>query len=592
MTTDGGAAFRDIPDWQNSLAAENFRLLPSYRGAETLYFLLPRAVRLAQRADQSPDFALEFVSDINNPSPADSFYASLNLGLTREGEMQAASQFLRDGRPRASLIPATLATETYWCFEGKGIHESGLFAWEEGERARIYSRIPTDLGNLIYGALANSTSLPVVRAAIGCSVAAFLPRIESTVSFDPAGLIAALTALNPGHGSIPFQGVVDFFTNPPAGLITVAGDDRGDLGRSRGLTLAGHVRQYLGQWAPTSRISDGPHIALRSPSDTTLPTRMVWDLRTPLLALVPLLLDFDPFTPIVRQGGRDKVTSYTRVPPLPGDLLSERVVLCANLPPNILTHDAVDVTLRIAANLSRSGDTPSQTFDLYPPPGRPTVAELKFKRSTPKTYTSRIRAISDKGILTSEWVGGSGDYLYIGAENLPGFCVTLRASASLLSQARISAIIPNVPQTQDLVASLTEAVPDATFLLPAVNETARLIVTAQNPADAAQTVKLDLPCRSVALDLMSFPQYGPQTVHVTATFAEGVDSAEFEFLPEGSTDDPIVLRLTRQSPTGQWTYNATQLFHNRYRYRRLFDKGPAEPEWSDYRSPAETLKNS
>jgi hypothetical protein len=582
-----------IPDWQNSFGAEEFTLLPDHDD-KSLYYLLPRIVTLAERADRAPDFTLEFVSDNNTNDPRDLLYTNINMCLTTEGGMARAYQFLTKSKPKAGLMPATLTTEARWYFEIKGVRHSDLFAWDEVGRARIYRRISAELGNLIYGALAN-VSLSIARAAIGAEIAAFLPQIQSTVSFDPAALLKSLGDLNPGGASVPFRPVVEFFGHAHPGLLEFSGADSGGEGRSRALALAGHVSHFLGASAGCPRISDGPHIALHDASDPKLPKRMVWDLRTPLMAVIPLLFDFDPFTPIVKRGegdkisGRDKVTKFTRVPPLPDEFLTQRVAVAANLPENILTHVAIELNLQVAAGLSRTGSPQNEVITLYPPGNVTANVALKFKKSTPKSYKAQLHAISADQVLDLPWFDCSGDYLYIGAESLPGTWVTIRASPQLLSQAGISAEITGDPKTRGVVASLSEAQPRATYLLPIVSETARLVVTARDPAHSANALTLDLPCRTVSLDLPAFPQYGPQGVTITVEFRPGVDAAEFDFQPEGDADGEITLRFTPGENSKRWNYLVTNLFRTRYRFRTAPREGAPEPAWSDYRLSEEPL---
>jgi hypothetical protein len=571
------------PDFQKAFGVETFNFLPAY-GDARFYFLLPRIVTLARRRDQTLDFVLEFVDVAGGESPK----ATINMCLTREEDIQGAYKLLAERAPGAALIPAALTPETYWCFEGRGVHESDAFAWEDVNHARIYRRIPLDLAKLIYAALGENAALPMIRAAIGGEVAAFLPRIETSVSFDPASLLAALAGLNPGGGSVPFQRIITFFENPPDSLLTFADDDAGGLGRSRALALAGRVRQILGGPARCPEISTGPHIALRAPSGPALAQRMVWDLRKPLMATVPLLLDFDPFTPVIKQGARGEVTKFTKVPPLPGRGLTERVTIAANLPPNIVTH-RIDLTLRVGVDL---GPTRQElTFILYPPGCERPTAELKFRKPTPKTYDVRIRALSDTDPLETGWIKSFGDFLYVGGETLPGTSVTVRATAPLLKQAKLSvAIAENPPILANLAATLSDQEPAATFLLGSVLETARLVVTAQNLADANQILTLELPCRSASLDLPMFPQYGAQAVSVTAHFPAGVIAVDVEFQPEeGGNESNVQLMFTPAAPTAILAYSVHSIFRDRYRFRRAPADGSPDPPWSDYRSPREPL---
>jgi hypothetical protein len=581
MATNG------TPDWQNSFGTENFTLLPAYRDA-SMFFVVPRVVWLAER-DGSPDFFLEFVSDHNGAGKEESLYATIELGLTRARDTADAYRFLLvERKSDATLMPATFTTETFWHLECEDVHETGPFAWEDMERATIHRRIPTKTALLLYSALEQGRALPMARAAVECEMAAFLPRIESTVTFNRASLHEALGSLNPGGPGVPFRQMVTFFEQPHPGLLKFEGGDRGVLGRSLGLAMAGRVRHFFGKSAPCPRLSDGPHIALIPPSAGAMQEMIEWDLRTPLVTGCPVFLDFDPFTPI-KQGARDSIVKYTKVPPLPLDLLTERVQVACDLPPNIRNCEEITLTLFVGKDFSFSGQNTPESVTLYPGGARTTAVELKFKTRNAKSYRANVTTIGSESVLEMPWFDCKGDYLYIGANRLAEMCVTVRAATELLAQAGISATITAGKGAEDLAATLTSNEPAATFLLSRDYDEARLIVTARDPAHAGNTLTLNLPCRSVSLDLFAFHEYGRQTAEVTVRFPSSIETAQFEFLPECGTDKPIVLTFSPELPSEQFSYYSTKLFENRYRFRPLPVEGQPDTEWSDYRIPGQPL---
>ena len=575
------AAAHGTPDWQGFFLTENFSVLPAY-GDASLYFAVPRVARLAEKSDRSPEFFLEFVSDRNGAGPGESLYATIDMGLTRDGDLTETYGLLAQRGPGVGLMPATFTTGTFWHLECVDLHETAPFAWEDAQRAVIHTRIGTKTAELLYGSLAGG-ALQIARAAVECEMAAFLPRIESTVTFHTASLLEALGTLSPGGRSVPFRQMVAYFDKPNPGLLRFDGDDTGATGRSLGLALAGRVRRSFGQAAPCPRIADGPHVTLKQPLGAA-PELMSWDLRTPLMTGVPVFLDFDPFTPVVLGGARDRVTAFTRVPPLPEDLLTQTVSVACGLPPNIQAVDAVELTLLVAKEYSRSGLPTAQSVTLHPSDQRTTTVELNFGKSGAKPYSARVRVVSEDGITDMPWFDCSGDYLYIGAERLPGTCVTVRATPRLLGQAVISLAMAGRP-----AGTLTEREPAITFLESAANETARLTVTARDPAQADNPLTLDLPCLSLSLDLPSFHQYGPQSTAVTVQFHDGVQDAQFEFLPEGDEEGKIVLAFSASRTSGQFSYFSTRLFKNRYRFRRADENGGGETEWSVYQTPGRAL---
>jgi hypothetical protein len=586
MGTSFSPALRGNPDWQGSILAENFALLPAY-GDDHLYFAMPRIARLARNIEGSPDFFLEFVSDRNSAGPDQSLYSIIKMGLTRDGDAKAAYQLLASDNPGAVLMPVTFTTGTCWHLECDDARETAPFAWENAERATIYCRVAAKTGQLLYAAL-GSGGMTVARAAVECEMAAFLPRIESTVTFNAANLLASLRMLNPGGSNVPFRRLITFFDNPPSGLLQFEGSDKGAMGRSRSLALAGRVRHYFGKAAPCPQIFDGPHVALCLPPEGDSPVTM-WDLRTPIMTGTPLFLDFDPFTPILKNGGRERVTKFTRIPMLPNDLLTERVSVASNLPPRILNCDTIELTLYVDKAYSRSGNTAVASVTLHPDRSRTATVELKFKKIGQKPYRARITVASEDQVIEMPWFDCSGDYLYIGADRLPGTFLTVQATHDLLRQAAISMAVAGGSDEADIAATLTTDEPTASFLLLTEQETKRLAITARDPLDSDHVLVLDLPCRPVTLDLSSFHEYGPQTTTVTVQFHDGIQDAQFEFLPESDEGEPIVIGFSPSQASGQFNYFSTRIFRNRYRFRQASQTGDTEAEWSGYQWPGRDL---
>ena len=580
------AAYQGSPDWQGSVLGEDVILLPAF-GDDQLHFAIPRKARLARRADGSPQFFLEFFSDRNDPRIEDTLYAVIDLGLECSRDLSAAYELVAKNDAPAALMPATFTTGTYCHFECGDAHVTLPFAWQDVLRATLHSRIPVRPAQLIYGALAKGAA-QVARAAVECGMGAFLPRLESTVSFQVADLLAAVAKLNPGGGSVAFQRLVKFFDDPPGGLLRFEGNDRGGSGRSLGLALAGRVRHYFGRSAPCPMMSDGPHIALKLPDGA--PGAARWDLRTPLFTEVPIFLDFDPFTPIVNAGDRQRVTGFTSVPKLPDDLKTRRITIASGLPPGLRDCKSIDLSLRVDKAYAVSGATSVSAFNLYPGEGQSDTIELQFKSvAGPKPVSAQIIAVCAGDVLSMPWFDCDSDYLFIESRQLPGTCVTVQATAGLLSQAAMSVAFKLSAVKADAVSvPMTAEEPAVSYLLQALGDSARIIITARDPRDPRNSLTLDLPCRSVTADLASFRGYGPQTTSVEVRFAAGQQAAQLEFLPELAAA-PIVLEFSTAKPQMRFSYFATDIFRNRYRFRRHSSTPGREAPWSDYRPPREDL---
>src|SRR4051794_25071703 len=108
---------RGLPDWQGALETEEFTFLPAF-GDDQLHYGVPKSLALVDRSDETPDFALEFVSNLNIPEPEDSLFATLNMCLARGGDVLAAYRTLAADKPTATALPATFTTEAFWYLEG------------------------------------------------------------------------------------------------------------------------------------------------------------------------------------------------------------------------------------------------------------------------------------------------------------------------------------------------------------------------------------------------------------------------------------------------------------------------------------------
>ncbi len=580
-----------VPDWQGALETEEFTFLPAY-GDDELHYGIPKSLALVDRVDKSPDFALEFVSNLNAPSPADSLFATINMCLARGGDARAAYCTLATDKPTATALPATFTPTAFWYLEATNEPQAvQQFAWEDVDRARVFQHMSRELGVRVWNALPRSSTL-AARAAIECGIAAFLPRVPTKVTFEPRALLAALRGLNPRttEGSVSLDAVIAYFKDSLASTpLKLAGPVEPSRRRDLALALAGRVVHHLAVPERTPRISDGPHIALRNVDG--LPDPTVWDLSTPLLTTLPRMLQFDPFTRILSAGGRGAVTFFTRVPPLPKDLLTQRVVVNANLPPNISNVEAIDLTLRVGADLSPNKKQQPYTITLHPANNEaPRAVELKYRKANPKRYSARLRLVSEAGLRTSDWFDCTDDYLYIGTERLPAHSATVRASADLVQQAALDVALTHADEAGNLRSQLGPANPAVTFLMADIPDAARIRVTARDVSDANRMLVLeDLPCRSVGIDLLAFQDYGPHTIDVRVEFHSDASTADFEFDPEVGNTEPIVIRFTPQVNKTTVSYFATNMFRSRYRWRRATDDQDTPAEWSDYLSSKEPL---
>lgn len=554
------------------MATEKFRLLPAY-GAPSHWFALPRAVNLARQNDGLPDFFLEFVSDRNSDKPEDSLYGMIRMGLIEEWDRSSAYRVLPPSQVGVTLTPVTFTTGTYWHLECGDCRVTAPFAWEEAQRATIYGRIPTEAAQLVYAALDNG-SLTVARAAIECEVAAFLPRVDLTVTFRPADLLSRLAALSPGLPSVPFSRIAAFLEDLPRDLFQWEGN-AADLA-GKGLALAGRVRHFFGSAAPSCNLSEGPRVALAKRPEA--PDVFTWDLRTPLLTGTPVFLEFDPFTSILQAGQRAQVTAFTRIPVFPRDLLTERVVVASGLPRNIVNCNAADLTLMVDKQNSQSGSTSAVSVPLYPEFKCSNPIALSYKRPGPKPYSTRVSVVMDGRPIEMPWREASGDYQYIGRDRLPGKCVSVFATPELLAQATLTVEVPGPPA---MTATLCSGMPEASFLLPFVDGGMRMTVSGKDRTGSRPPAVLHVPAESLTLDLSSFPEYAPRMIHIRVRFDGDAASVQLEFQPE-SGSGTAVLEFSASAPSGTFSYFPANLFRTRYRFRRVLPNQDEATGWSGF----------
>ncbi len=562
------------PDWQGIVTGEHADLLPAY-GNTRVHFALPKSVRMAARQDGSPDFFLEFFSDEQDPAADNSLYAMLEMGLDIDPGFAAAG---------AAVLPITFATGNWCHLELGDTHASLPFAWEGNGRATINARLSLDSARLLYAALASSGAI-ILRAAVECEVAAVLPRHELRVRFNARTLLPALTAALDGGGQgMPFDSLVHYLDRPAPGLFAV----EGGAGQECGLALAGRLLQAFGQFAPCTRVNDGPRIRLTAPA--ALASETEWDLRTPVLCGVPVFLRYDPFSSLVGSQARDKVTAFHRVPALPNQLRTRHITVASGLPHAFSNCSEISVTLRVEKGDALSGTTTTQTVVLYPAASRSTTVELAYaKINGPKPYRAKVRIVSETDVTESDWFDATDDYLFIDRARLPLPCLILRATAALLAQATLTATLPGGAGAAPVTTTLDKAAPVMAIVLPASAPQDRLQILARSLADPGRTVSLELPCQSVELDTALFQQYGEQTAEVHVNFHDNTDQAELEFEAASGDTARAVLDFSDLQPHNRFNYVASDMFNNGYRFRQYGGDDASPFPWSPFLAPDQAL---
>jgi hypothetical protein len=587
MSSSPSVAAQGSPCWQNVIRTETFDLLSAYDDPN-LFFAVPKAARLATRPDGSPVFFLEFFSDRNDPNIDNSLYAMVEMALEQDGDLATAYDILSKGRSGIALLPLTFTTGSYVHLEAGDSNASAPFAWESARRATINARISLLTARLLYGVLATG-GITIARAAIECEVPAVLPRLDVSVRFDVRNVLDALrTALDAAGTSVAFDALVQFLDKPPTALFQLVGEPV-PAGTGLGLALAGRLRHFFGRFAPCPRIADGPHITLDQPAGT-LSDPMSWDLRTPLMTGVPVFLRYDPFSFLAGRTTRDRVTAFTPVPLLPDELRTRHLTVASGLPANFVNGNQIAVTVRVNKDISASGNTEARSIVLYPAQARSTTLDLKYaKINSAQPYSTSVKVVGDSDITDGPWLDRTDDYLFIDAGQLPVAYVTVRATSELLDEAEVVFTSTGAPDQTRVSGTLDATHPDASFLLGATDPVMRLSISARDLANPANVIKLELPCRSVQLDMTSFHEYGPQSVRIAVQFHDGTTSARLEFAVESEDAEPVVLGFAPGAPEGQFNYFATSAFRSRYRFREYTGDDDSSIPWSAFLMPGQDL---
>jgi hypothetical protein len=574
-----------LPDWQKILRTESFTILPSFDKSD-LFYAIATTTRLSSKQDGTPEFYLEFVTDQNDPVPNTSLYAMLRMQVVQSGDLGAAFQWLTGQVAKSRLLPVGFGSGNVFHFEYGGKTESAPFAWN-GIAARIDARISVLAGRIVYGMLANGGGA-VVNAALECRPISMLPRLPISVRFDPKQALAFFEREVSGPGqTLPWQALIKNLDNPPPETFTVTNSTGRDAGQL-GLALAGRCLMEYGGPAPCPRISDGPHIKLdRFPINASGPIE--WDLRTPTVCLTPVFLNYDPFTPL--QGRKlDALTGFTRVPPLPDQLLTRMIVVLGNLPENILDCSSIRVALRVSKQFSASKLPAVQYVELFPSASPSTPVSLQFaKVEPPHPFDFKLTVERSGGVVETDWQEGD-DFLLIEAASLPGRCFSVTASMELMAEAKISVdVLDQSKQVLESV-SLPEVAPIITFLFEPTKQPATLRVTASDRTGSAGPSTVEVPAMFTALEQSLFSGYGPQTVQVELKFLDGAEQVRIEFSPESSAAGPIVLEFSLGTANSLFSYFSQSLFRNGYRFRVLqLNHVSRSDNWSSYQKPELTL---
>lgn len=575
-----------VPDWQGATRQERVDVLPAYQ-APGIVYALSKSICLARHENGKPEFMLEFFYDRNDPDIRNAVYAMLNIAFEYDDAALSMASGLPGDRQASTLLALVPGRATYCHIECGDVRASLPFAWESNRRAVVQARLPVDTANLLYGALATG-GLGVLRAAIECEVRGVLPRPACSVHFNAGRVLRALCdILAQGECELPFEAMVNHLERSADELFELTPDIK--LTTGIGLALAGRLCQHYGRVASSSGVAQGPRIHFDIPAEDG-PALVSWDLRTPLIAGVPVFLRHDVFATWLGPITRDEVCRFTAVAPLPDALRTRRIVVASGLPGRVANANRIVLTVRVDKAFSASGKTERHTVPLYPCSVPSTTLDLRYaKLEGEHPYEARVEIVGNEAVRCGTWMPGTGDFVFIDLSRLPQPNITVHAGQSLLQDAELEFCVMAGEASISAPLTLTPDSPTASLLLSDDTPAGRLVVTVRDRMAPERTLGLDLPCRSVTLDRSAFPAYGSQCVDVSVDFTDALQLLHLEVLPEQDGAEPVLLDLSPRQVHGQLHYFADRLFRNRYRYRASTGNGNGPAPWSELQAPEQAL---
>jgi hypothetical protein len=190
-------------------------------------------------------------------------------------------------------------------------------------------------------------------------------------------------------------------------------------------------------------------------------------------------------------------------------------------------------------------------------------------------------------VLETEWFDGDSNYLYIDWASLPGYLFNVNVNKDVFTQAELSASIVNT-KDKDLKTIISKEQSSVAFLLSPQFTNARLKFTLNDPQKEEDPIMLDLPTRSIRLDLNTFSQYGPQSVEVQVQLGTKLSEVSIDFKQEYGDDSISSLHFSKETLLQTYNYNSLHLFKNKYQYR-LSINGQKQ-NWSSLIKPEKELK--
>ena len=563
-----------LPDFGLATYLDDYTAYPAY-AKPGQYWISPRRVALAPRADGLPDLHLTLV---RARFPQIRTYGLLDLAIQAEYALTDAYAELSRQVTPLTVRPALPTTGYLRLDFGTNVLGQPL-SWNNQSQSRMRLRLDADEASVLRQALEDGTLIAEAVAVLAISGMAV--RAPATIAFDPQSLLQALVAARDESGHLPYTALEDFlirhWTALPLRLQPTGAGPLPPLGEALGTALLDRLVAHYAVLAAPAAGTTLPCIEL--PEQVSAGT-MLWRLDDELVAWRPLALHWRPLEVVreqIEQVGMTPFLTFTSPPALPVGAVEIDVV--GNLPIDRSNVLSIGAHLTAPPRPPQRPQSAQATATLLPPQDTAT-ATLRLGLKEPLAYEVRpfiVLGTTDNFIALEGTPRSAVDQtLELSVADYPVCFWSLTAEPGLRALASVTGELQwqdgtaryHVPVTLDNQhASIALAVPK-TAVAPA------LYLTANALTDSATLAFPPLGLDDTYLTLWHLPGFGAHTIRfVAAQFAGG--DVQLEAQPE---DVPITTRLTLRSdhPAESWGYVALNPFHPGFRYRLLphMDRSP------------------
>ncbi len=590
-----------LPDWSVTIDAPEANLVGSFGGAS--YSVLPAQLQIATYPNGTPKFELDLVQRVGDFS-ANGQYAELDFSLAGAFPLDAALARARATNRGATVKPITLSGGFgRLTMTGNSVPlppdvlSPQPLGWWSSDLARFTVRMPKDAGELIKGGLQGQSSL-LIGARIEAYAAGVAARLPGSTSFDPTVLLSALLA-GKSDRRIAMSDVLSFFSAPRSNFpVTLTGVPDGQISLLAQALCDRTIAAYAAL-TPAPGLADPPFVQFQ-PAAQIDPASVSWNLNEPAPGIRAWVFMLDLFGSVRALSDPALLAGLVKNVSVPATTLGlYRVDLSASLPANRIGVAAVGARVGLPAKPPARPASISKTA-IFAPPADEAAVDLALGATEALSYSVTCFAVVAAGALVQEVDAAPkthrGNWVALATEDFPLVFASVVASARLLNLATIDGALHyelgsrTVDQPITLAAGATGSIDamSVSVAAPAAALKVSLKLTAI-PLDGSAPVSLSpMGPGRVALDVQSFPGFGPHDVAIDAALDPSAAPLFVELIAETLAADtqsvPGKVALTGDQPSASWGYVATSPFRAGYCYRVATDPGVAPRPWSAPRS--------